>query len=126
MTKGGWRAKGVVKVSLEELGLKGCWVEVLRPDFLTLAELEEIGVTPETAAADQALPRAETLKLLALCIQDWNVPHPDKNETLPLPRENPKMIEDMLPAGFIRTIVDKLRDVGALRGELPFPAPTQS
>jgi len=125
MKKGGWRARGIVRVDLNDLGLNGCWVDVLRPDFLTLAELEEIGVTPETAA-DQALPRAETLKLLALCIQDWNVPHPNKDEILPLPRENPKMIEDMLPAGFIRTIVDKLRDVGALRGELPFPAPTQS
>jgi len=126
MTKGGWRAKGVVKVSLEELGLKGCWVEVLRPDFLTLAELEEIGVGPETMNPDQALPRAETLKLLAMCIRNWNVPHPDKNEILPLPKEDPMIIERELPAGFIRAIVDKLRDVGAIRGELPFPALTQS
>jgi len=119
---GGWRARGIIRVDLDELGLPGFWVDILRPDFLTLSELEAIGINPETMTPDQALPRAETYRLLGACIQNWNLTYPDRDEIMPLPREDPMMIEKLCPAGFIRAVVDKLREAGALRGEAsPFP-----
>jgi len=121
----GWRAQGIVRVDLGVIGLHGLWVDVLRPDFLTLSELEKAGFNPDATSPEEAIESAGTWSLLAICIRDWTIPHPDKDEPLPLPQEAPNILREMLPAGFIRAIVDKLRDIGAMpASESPFESLT--
>lgn len=123
----GWKeyqAKQSVRHTFDELGCPDFYVDLRRVDAFPYGYVKEYGksdtIDPETATREEIEAQLETNdEILAMCIADWNITHPETNESLPVPTSKDWSSLDALPSEFVAQMHEWLGEDSELSQRVP-------